>query len=174
MPAYVKCIKCGSGNWASICTWSRKVSVCMWVPEVPLHFCVHLLFVCVYMSVCLNVAGRNYELSRKGWLLLPLGVDISVQREVCFWRPRLCLHMVEGLKCWMACKACMWHRRSKAGRDPSPTKWRGCATVQHWLCCMTQEYVGPAAHGAKLPWSLSETPFSSVLTPFQTCWDSFC
>lgn len=34
---------------------------------------------------------------KKGSLLLPLGVDMHVQREGCFLRP-LCLHRAEGVK----------------------------------------------------------------------------
>ena len=112
--------------------------------------------------------------SKKGSLLLPLEVDMYVQREVCFWRPRLCLHMAEGPKCWVACKPACGIRRGEAGIDLSLVKWRGCATVQHRLCFMAQEYVASTVNGAKLPLPVWQIPFSSVLTPFQTLWDGIC
>lgn len=112
--------------------------------------------------------------SKKGSLLLPVGVDTYVQGEACFWKPWLCLHVAEGLKFWTACKACMWHRRGEAGLDLSPVKWKGCETVQHWLCVKTQEYVASTVDGAKLPLPLWQIPFSSALAPFQTHWDGVC
>lgn len=60
---------------------------------------------------------------KEGSLLLPVGVNMYVQREWCL-RPT-CLHRAEGLKCWMACTACMWHRRGEAEIDLNPVKYRG-------------------------------------------------
>lgn len=64
------------------------------------------------------------------------------------WRARLCLCMAEGLKCWMAFKAFMWHTTGEAGMaDIYPNKWRGCETLQHHLCHMTQENVASTSKG---------------------------
>lgn len=146
-------------------------------------------FVCIYMSVCLNVAKAelwSYFGSTKGSLLLPVGADMYVEREVCFRRPVSCMHMAEGLECLMACKACMWHRRGEVGIDPSPVKRSGCATVQHWLGFMTQKYVASIVNEAKLPLSLWQIPsgsdplseplgsYFSALVVWSGCWYSFC
>lgn len=48
-------------------------------------------------------------------------VEMYVQREGCFLRP-LCFHRPEGLKCWMSCKALMWHRKGEVRIDLNPVK----------------------------------------------------
>lgn len=97
--------------------------VCGGAPEVP-PTCVHLLLLFVYKYLHPKRRGgimKSPSGCKKGSLLLPLGVDMYVQREGSFLRP-LCLHRAEGLECWMSCKACMWHRRGEAGTDLNPVK----------------------------------------------------